>query len=133
MSIMKVFKAALPSVNYVFRNGKPGIFVQGRYCTDIEAEIAELEDEISKGHPHIYIDKDEAEIDSNAVDPIAALRAKIEAEVRAQMAAATDPTNDMGSTTQEPLKPASSADVSEAAQGGSGVGLAARLMAVSKK
>lgn len=132
MSIMKVFKAALPSVNYVFRNGKPGIFIQGKFCTDVQSEIDELEDEIAKGHPHIYIDKAEAEIDSSIVDPIQALRAKIEAEVRAQMAAATDPANDMGATTQGPLKPASSADVMEAAQGGSGVGLAARLMKVGK-
>lgn len=132
MAILSVFKATLPSINYIFRNGKPAIFVQGKYSTSVEAEIDELKDEIAKGHPHIYVDPEEAEIDSSLVDPLSALRAKIEAEIRAKMAAATNPENDMGKTTQEPLKPASSQDIQEAAGGGSGVALAARLMKVGK-
>ena len=132
MAILQVFKATLPSINYIFRNGKPAIFVQGKFATSIEAEIEEMKDEIAKGHPHIYVDKEDATVDSEMVDPIQALRAKIEAQIRAEMAAATDLSNDRGQTKQEPLKPSSSTDVMDAAAGGSGVGLAARLMKVGK-
>lgn len=133
MSTATIFKARIPSVNYIFKNGKPAIFVQGRFATDIAAEIEELKSEIAAGHPHIFIDENEAEIDSNLINPIQALRAQIEAELRAEMAAATNPANDMGSTTQEPLKPANSQDIAQAAGGGSGAGLAARLLSAGKK
>ena len=130
MAILKVFKATLPSINYIFRNGKPAIFIQGKFATGVEAEITELEDEIYKGHPHIYVDKEEATVDSEMVDPIQALRAKIEAQIRAEMAAATDLSNDRGTTEPTVLKPASSTDIMDAAAGGSGVGLAARLVSL---
>jgi len=133
MSLLRVYKATLPSVNYIFRNGKPAIFVQGKFATGVADEIAELDDEIAKGHPIIYVDAAEREIDSEAVDPLAALRAKIIAEYKASEAAAIDPTNDMGTSTQGALTPASTADIAVAAEGGSGVGLAARLMSVTKK
>ena len=133
MSIATIFKAQIPSVNYIFKNGKPAIFVQGKFATDIAAEVEELKAEIAAGHPHIYIDEKEAEIDSNLINPIQALRAQIEAELRAEMAAATNPANDMGNTAEEKLKPASSQDIAQAAGGGSGAGLAARLMAAPKK
>ena len=64
------------------------------------------------------------------VDPIQALRAKIEAQIRAEMAAATDLSNDRGTTEPTVLKPASSTDIMDAAAGGSGVGLAARLVSL---
>lgn len=128
MSIAKVFKSAIPSVNYIFGNGKPAIFVNGKFATTIESEIAELENEIRLGHPHIYIDENEKEIDSSAIDPISSLRAQIEKEIMDKMAAATNPENDMGTSEQEKLKVATSADVAQAAQGGSGTSLAARLV-----
>jgi hypothetical protein len=130
MSMLRVFKATLPSVNYIFRNGKPAIFVNGRYTTEFPAEIEELEYEISLGHPHIYIDSAEREVDSVQVDPIAALTGRIRAQLVAEMAAATDMGNDMGKTEQGPLKPASSSDVAPAAAGAGPI--AARLMSLGK-
>lgn len=133
MAIAKIFKATMPSVNYIFKNGKPAIFVHGKFATALEYEIAELEAEITAGHPHIFIDPAECEIDSNALSPIEALTAKIREEVMAEMARATQMTNDMGTSTQGPLKAASSTDVADAVAGGSGAGLAARLMNVVTK
>ena len=133
MSIAKVFKATLPSINYIFRNGKPAIFVHGKFATAIESEIAELNEEIAAGHPHIFVDPNEAEIDSNALSPIEALTAQIRAQLVAEMAAATDPANDMGTSVPQELKPSNTMDISVAAEGGSGTGLAARLMNVTKK
>lgn len=128
MSTLRVFKATLPSVNYIFKNGKPAIFVQGVYTTDVVSEIEELDAEIAARHPHIFIDAAMREIDSSAVDPIAALREKIIAEYKATMASATSLDNDMGKSNQGPLKPASSVDVAAATAGGSGEGFAARIL-----
>jgi hypothetical protein len=132
MTIAKIFKATLPSVNYIFKNGKPAIFVNGKFHTSIPAEIQELEAEIAAGHPILYIDSAEAEVDSTKVDPIAGLRESIIAEYKASMAAATNPDNNMGDSAQDPLKPSSTNAIQDAAAGGSGVGLAARLMKVGK-
>jgi hypothetical protein len=121
-------------MNYIFKNGKPATFVSGRFITDIPSEIAELDEEVAAKHPFIFIDPAEKEIDSEKLDPMAGLRERIIAEYLARQAEVTNPTNDMGSTKQEPLKPASTLDIAQAAEGGSGAGLAARLMIqVSKK
>jgi hypothetical protein len=128
MSTLRVFKATLPSVNYIFKNGKPAIFVNGMYTTDVPFEIEELDAEIATRHPHIFIDESMREIDSAKVDPIAALREKIIAEYQATMAAATAQDNDLGTSTQGALKPASSVDIAAASAGGSGAGLAARIL-----
>jgi hypothetical protein len=133
MSQFAVFKSTIPSINYIFGNGKPAIFVQGRFCTDIPAEISELEYEVKLGHPHIFIDPNDAVADSAVLDPIAGLREKIIAEYLAAAEKANDPANDMGSTVQEPLKPTNSQDIATAAAGGSGTGLAARLLNISAK
>lgn len=135
MSTMRVYKATLPSVNYIFRNGKPAIFVNGKFCTDIPSEITELDEEVAAKHPIIFIDSDEREIDSAAVDPIAALREKIIAEYKATMAAATSMDNDRGTAEAPKLKPASTSDIMEAAAGGSGVAgaVATRLMNLQTK
>ena len=133
MSIAKIYKATLPSVNYIFKNGKPAIFVQGKYATSVSAEIDELDGEIALGHPHIFVDPNEAEIDSEALSPIEALTAKIRADLMAEMAKAVDPTNDMGTSDQSAVKPASTSDIAVAAVGGSGEGLAARLMNLNAK
>lgn len=120
MTTLRVFKSTIPSVNFIFANGKPAIFQQGVFRTEVDWEIAALEAEIKNGHPHIYIDEAEREIDSELVDPINALRARIISEYLAAQEAAVNPANDMGSTTQESLKPANSQDVAAAAAGGDG-------------
>jgi hypothetical protein len=131
MSTLRVFKATLPSINYIFKNGKPAIFINGMYTTDVPFEIEELDAEIATRHPHIFIDEAMREIDSAKVDPIAALREKIIAEYKATMAAATDQDNDRGNSVQGQLKPASSVDIAAASAGGSGAGLAARILKAS--
>lgn len=134
MSTLRVFKSTIPSINYIFKNGKPAIFQVGVFRTDIEWEIKELEAEIAAGHPHIYIDEKEREIDSEMVDPMNALRAKIIAEFLEQQKKATDPNNDMGTSDQSPVKPANSTDVAAAAAGGDGnqSPVTARLMSLKK-
>ena len=127
MSMLRVFKATMPSVSVIFGDGTQAIFVGGVYRTDNESHIATLESEIKKCHPHLFIDPAEKEIDSTMVDPMAQLRAKIIAEYLAAEANATDPTNDMGTTEQTKLKPANTVDIAQAAANGSGAQLSAQL------
>ena len=120
MATLSVFKSTIPSVTYIFGDGTPAIFVNGVYRTDVQKRIDALQSEIDQGHPHIYIDPKEREIDSELVDPINALRAKIIAEYKAQEAAAVALSNDRGTSDQSGPMPANSLDVASAAAGGSG-------------
>ena len=118
MSMLKVFKSTIPSVNVVLGNGTICVFVNGRYCTDNEMIIATLENEVRMKHPHIYIDKDEVEIDSELMDPEKAMRHRIIAEYLADQARATNPDNDFGTSDQSTkINAANSRDIAPAAMG----------------
>jgi hypothetical protein len=131
MSTLRVFKSTIPSINFIFGNGKPAIFQGGVFRTDIPSEISALEYEIAQGHPHIFIDPNEREVDSELLDPMKALRAKIREEILAEEAEkarlAADVTRDMGTSDQSAVKPASTLDIAPAAAGGSGASLVASL------
>lgn len=130
--LLSVFKCTIPSIKYIFKNGKEAAFVQGVFRTAVQSEIDELTNEVSLGHPHIFIDPAEQTIASDMIDPMAQLRAKIIAEHMASLATATNPENDMGSTAQEAVKPSNTQDIAEGAAGGSGSNLAARLVNLGK-
>lgn len=133
MATLRVFKSSIPSITVILGNGKPCIFVQGVYRTAIQGEIDLFESEIAQGHPHLFIDPNEREIDSTMIDPMNAMRAKIIAEYVASQAAATSMTNDRGTSDQSGAKPANTADVASAAAGGSGAQLLAAIPGLLKK
>lgn len=129
MPIAKLYKATIPSINYIFRNGKPAIFVRGKFATDIASEIAELDEEIANAHPYLFVDTDEPTAETATGDLIAGLRATLEAEIRAEMAAASALTNDMGTSEQTKLVPSSTVDIAVAAAGnGAADSTAAKLV-----
>lgn len=81
MSIKRVFKSWIPSVNYVTQRGRTCSFIEGRFLTDHLEEIAELTQMVNdKSNPHIYIDPNEQEIDTTLQDRIRA--AQVEATQR---------------------------------------------------
>lgn len=104
MAIKKVFKCRIPSSKYLFSNGKEANFIGGKYMTDVEAEISALEGEIKIGHPHIYVDAAEKEIDTEQMDPIEQIKKKAIAEYLAAQAQAVKTTNNMGNTEQGKLQ-----------------------------
>lgn len=104
MAIKKVFKCRIPSSKYLFSNGKEANFIGGRYMTDVEAEIAALEGEIKLGHPHIYVDSAEKEVDTEQMDPIEQIKKKAIAEYIAAQTKAINTSNDMGNTEQGKLQ-----------------------------
>ena len=96
MAMLKLFKCAIQSCKYHTKSGKELAFVAGRYATDDETEIAELEAEIKAKHPHIYVDSAEVEVDSVKVDPVEAIRKKAIADYLAEQEAKVGA--DMGTT-----------------------------------
>lgn len=104
MSELSVFKSRAPTMGYVFKSGKVVHFMGGMYATASKSEIEELTTECENGHPNFYIDPSQKTLDSEALDPIAVLRATIRAEEIAKLQAMGDPLRDMGSTPQGKLE-----------------------------
>lgn len=71
MSLKNIYKSRLLSSVFVTRMGKALHFIEGKHITDVQEDIAELEMEIKRGHPHIYVDPAEAQIDTALQDAIA--------------------------------------------------------------
>ena len=112
----------MQSVNFLFTNGKAAVFQFGKFMTDNPDEAAALDAEIKNGHPHIYRPANESErtVQSDALDPMSMLRAKLRAEIiaeeRAINAAAVNPANNMGTSAAGPVVPSGSNDFSEMTQ-----------------
>lgn len=89
MAIKKIFKTTLPHIVYVTKKGKNLMFSNYKHVTDNRQDIAELEDEIKSGHPHLYIDAAEAEIDTTLQDEIAKAQKDAALKVMEEHAAKT--------------------------------------------
>jgi len=113
---LHVYKNRLPSCHYVFKDGSQATFVNGEYKTANEYEVQQLDAEVKRGHPHIFIDKTNAVVSSKLdADPMAALREKIRAEIIAEQAPKDFGSNQTG---QNVLKPAGTNQVAAAVAGG---------------
>lgn len=88
MTIRSVFKSHLPSVNFFFANGQQAAFMLGRFETSNPDQIYQLDNEIRHGHPHIYVDPTDKEVDTEAPTPMELIRAEALAQARAELAAA---------------------------------------------
>lgn len=127
-TVLACFFSTLSSVNYILKNGKQCAFIDGAYYTSNEAEIAELNEEIRNGHPHIFVKPGQLTIESKLLDPMEALKAKFFEEFKANQAAALNPDADRGTTEQTQVVPANTNNIAEASAGGSGTSLQARLL-----
>jgi hypothetical protein len=117
MTIQTLFKSNQLSSNYIFRSGKVANFVHGRFSTDMQSEIDELESEIKLGHPNIFKDSKEATIDTEKLDPLWRIKENIRAEILADIAKNNDPNRDMGSYNSGKLNAASTRDIESVAAG----------------
>lgn len=136
MTILAVFKSHVPNIGYIFKNGKTAPFINGKYITELQTEIDELKAEIGNyinpvindknqvvshdgidvsnnlgagksNHPHIYIDPDEKEIDTNAPTALDLIKQEAYAQARKDLeeeqarslnAAGNTSTSDAGKT-----------------------------------
>lgn len=117
MAIVRVFKSRVPFCKYLFKNGKEANFIGGVYTTDIETEIEELDTEIKLKHPTLFIDASDKERDTEKIDPLDEIRRKAVADYLAGVAAATNKSNDRGTTEQGRLNVANSSTIAEASAG----------------
>lgn len=64
MSIKQVFLSRIPACAYLLKNGIKVEFINGKYLTDDKEIVAELEQEVKAGHPLIYRDANNLEVDT---------------------------------------------------------------------
>lgn len=89
--MLRIFKCRRAHMQYIFRDGSIAVFAPrtnetaGHFLTKNPQQIAELE-EVIKGHPHLYKDLEEAEVEEKLADPAVAARAKIAEETKKQFA-----------------------------------------------
>ena len=92
-------------MGYVFRSGRVIHFVGGQFTTSNQDEIDELTKECNASpNGNYYIDPQRVTIDPNELDPMAVIYAKMLEKARAEVAAATNPDRDMGTTAQGKLE-----------------------------
>ena len=115
----RVFRCAVLSSRYVFKNGKVAPFIGGKYTTDIAHEIAELDAEIAQRHPHITANKEEVVTLS---EPMEVLKQKFFAEFEAAQKAALNKNNDAGTSEQGKLNVANSTTVAAGMAGSDSTG-----------
>lgn len=129
----KLYWATMPFMNFVFPNGKVAVFRHYRFATEVPSEIEVLDREVAGNHPYIYVKQDALYLTEEMEDPMKALRKKIIADYLAEQAKFVDPTNDMGNTAQEPIRPQSTSDIASVAAGGDATQSAAKLVALTNK
>ena len=92
-----LFKCTLPTASMELKSGRKIYFVDNRAWCENEDDQKELEQEVKRGNPFIYIDPAEPFLKKDELPlPLSALTAKIRAELEAEMRAATNPANDSG-------------------------------------
>lgn len=97
MPIVTEFTCSFPSMQYFTKDGTPIIFTLGKARITEPDHIKELLAEVAKGNPYIRGGK---EVDTAKEDPISGLKARLRAELIAEMKAneqrATNPENRIG-------------------------------------
>lgn len=99
-----LFKSKISSCNYITKAGKPIYFNAGRFSTANAVDIAELKELVADGHPSIFIDPNENEIDFDIKDPLDFIKKKAVEEYLKAQKDAMNPNADRGTTVSEKLK-----------------------------
>lgn len=134
--VKRLYKSTIKFNNIVFPNGHVAHFKGGYFATDVPEQIEYLDAQIAKKgfDGIIYIDPDAQTITAEQENPMLALRKKFYEEFQAEQRAHLNPNNDMGTSEQGPLKPASTTDIAPVALGGDGAaGLRAVVEGRAKK
>jgi hypothetical protein len=91
MAIQKIFKSTLPSFRFAAASGLIAHFMNGKFTTDNKRLEAELMDEVGEigrtksSHPFIFIDEEEAELDTEALSPFELLKLQLKEEARQEV------------------------------------------------
>jgi hypothetical protein len=122
MAIHRLFKSSLPSMSFIFKNGKAAMFINGRYHTDDPSEIEQLDTEIKTRNPYLRIDEAERELDTELQDPMQQLKERFREEIIKEYLEnemrAINPENDFGDYDQSKINPASTTSIAPVSAGG---------------
>lgn len=118
----RLYKSTLKFNNVIFPNGHVAHFKGGMFVTDDPEQISYLDGQIAKNGfgGIIYIDPNARTITAEQANPMLALRNQFYREFQAEKAEQQNPDNDMGTSEQGRLKPASTTDIAPVALGGDG-------------
>lgn len=116
----RLYKSTIKFNNVIFPNGHVAHFKGGMFATDNPAYIAYLDKEIAENGfgGIIYIDPNATTITAEQENPMLALRKRFFEEFQAEQAGFLNPNNDMGTSEQGKLNPASTTDIAPVALGG---------------
>ena len=90
-----------PIISITMPSSKRIKFVGGMYVTDKEDEIEFLNAEIKFGNAMLFVKKDQLTVDSEALDPLAAVKKRAIEEYLENQKRAMDPNRDMGNTSSD--------------------------------
>lgn len=116
----RLYKSTYKFNNVIFPNGHVAHFKGGMFATDDPDQIGYLDDQIKKNGfgGVIYIDPNARTITAEQENPMLALKRKFFEEFKQEQAAHLNPANDMGTSEQGKLNPASTTDIAPVAIGG---------------
>lgn len=119
MAILKKFKAHIKSCSFFTSTGMQVAFINGEHVTGNEQVIAELDAEVKNGHPHIYVDANDCEVDTEALTPLEIIRQEAYAQAKADLLAQMTENKDFGNDNPNPFAQslANSRTVSEVIDG----------------
>jgi hypothetical protein len=128
----RLYKSTIKFCNIILPDGTRLDFKGGMYITGDESVISYLDRAIARNEyvGQIYIDPNARTVTAEQENPLLALRKKMYAEFLAEQQAQLNPANDMGTSTQGPLKAASTTDIAPVTIGGPSV---ASLMTAAAK
>lgn len=93
MALQKIFKSTILSCRYFTRDGIAVNFMNGRFTTDnkrVEDELMEEVGEIGRTksrHPFIFVDEQEAQLDTEALSPLELIKLQAKEEARMELLA----------------------------------------------
>jgi len=118
----RLYKSTIKFNNIIFPNGHVAHFKGGMFVTGDPDQIEYLDKQISSNGfgGVIYIDPNARTITAEQENPMLALKRKFYEEFEAEKRAQMNPANDMGSSEQGKLNPASTTDIAPVALGGDG-------------
>jgi hypothetical protein len=128
----RLYKSTMKFCNIILPDGTRVDFKGGIYITGDTNVISYLDRAIARNEyaGSIYIDPNARTVTAEQENPMIALRKKLFAEFMAEQAKNLNPANDMGTSTQGPLKAASTTDIAPVTIGGPSV---ASLMTAAAK
>ena len=115
----RLYKSTFPVVNVISPIGKVIEFRGGIFITDETDLIEYLDDQVAKRAfgGQIYIDPNARTITAEQENPMLALKKKFYEQFQKDQASFINPANDMGTSDQGKLKPASTTDIAPVALG----------------